>query len=349
MTLYIFVYFDAMHVHEEREAWLALSAYADQQYGLVTREQLGTWFSRQQIGLRAKRGLLLPTARGVWRLGGSAPSWRQRVAAACLAIGPPVAVSHAAAGRLWQLDGIAARDAVDLTVATARHPTTGLDRVAIHRSGLLADEITQHQSIPVTSPARTITDLAGCIAPPALARAMDYALRQHLTTVPELRRQLELRTRVRGSALLGDLVSQREEHGAGDSAWEDEVFGWLLAAGLPIPRRQYELVLPRRLIVLDLAYPDERVGVEFDGFEWHRSRGRFDRDRERLGDLAAAGWAIVPVTSSSDQEETVDRVKRTLLTRGWHPREPARGWPPEGLNSPKELNAPGETDARKSA
>jgi hypothetical protein len=304
-----------MKLHEESDAWLGLAARAEGQYGLVTREELDRWFSRHQVRLRSKRGLLLPAAPGVWRLTGAPTSWRQRVMAACLSLGQPLCVSHATAGRLWEFDGIAAKDAIELAVPPPRAPGRALERVAVHRTELGPEDRTQHLSIPVTSPARTLADLAASIPSEALARAMDYALREHLTTVPDLRRQLVTRTRMKGSGVFDELVTQREAHGVGDSEWEDTVLRWLIRAGLPLPRRHHKLSLARRVVVLDFAYPEDKVAVEFDGFEWHKTRTKFDRDRARLGDLAAAGWMLVPVTSSCAEEDVVDRVRRALTAR----------------------------------
>ncbi|MBN9799151.1 MULTISPECIES: type IV toxin-antitoxin system AbiEi family antitoxin domain-containing protein [Pseudonocardia] len=47
---------------------------------------------------------------------------------------------------------------------------------------------------------------------------------------------------------------------------------------------------------LDLAFPAERVGVEFDGWAWHSDVARFRNDRRKGNVLAGHGWTILRVT-----------------------------------------------------
>ncbi|MGH9269002.1 MAG: hypothetical protein ACRD0D_12610, partial [Acidimicrobiales bacterium] len=74
----------------------------------------------------------------------------------------------------------------------------------------------------------------------------------------------------------------------------------LRRAGLPAPVRQYQVVAGRHVFLVDLAWPDHRVGVEVDGFEAHATRLAFDHDRERGVRLAWLGWRIIHATSRTD-------------------------------------------------
>ena len=67
---------------------------------------------------------------------------------------------------------------------------------------------------------------------------------------------------------------------------------------------------------LDLAYPAERVGIEFDGFAEHGLlRSTFDDDRVRDNELRLAGWLVLHFTSRSRPAEVVETTKRALLGR----------------------------------
>ncbi len=46
---------------------------------------------------------------------------------------------------------------------------------------------------------------------------------------------------------------------------------------------------------VDLAYPEARLAIEYDGL-WHAERRAFLDDRRRLNRLDAAGWLVVHVT-----------------------------------------------------
>lgn len=47
---------------------------------------------------------------------------------------------------------------------------------------------------------------------------------------------------------------------------------------------------------VDLAFPEARIAVEYDG-AWHAAPGQFAKDRRRLNQLVAAGWTVVHVTA----------------------------------------------------
>ena len=65
----------------------------------------------------------------------------------------------------------------------------------------------------------------------------------------------------------------------------------LVLAGLP-PEVQYPVVAGGRRYRLDLAYPEHRIAVEYDGAE-HRGQRRARLDLVREAALTAAGWRIL--------------------------------------------------------
>ncbi len=71
----------------------------------------------------------------------------------------------------------------------------------------------------------------------------------------------------------------------------------LVLAGLhPVPQYWIEDA-SGRIARTDLAFPDVRVAVEYDG-QWRDGQLRaLDRDRERLNRVHAAGWDVVFVTA----------------------------------------------------
>ena len=57
---------------------------------------------------------------------------------------------------------------------------------------------------------------------------------------------------------------------------------------------------------VDWAYPEERVFLEYDGFDSHSTRTAFDDDRRRANALAlVAGATVLRFTSASTREEVV--------------------------------------------
>lgn len=50
------------------------------------------------------------------------------------------------------------------------------------------------------------------------------------------------------------------------------------------------------VFVVDIAFPDQRLVIELDGWEFHRSRVAFDEDRRRTALLVADGWRVIRLT-----------------------------------------------------
>lgn len=258
------------------------------------------------------RGLLVIAHRGVYRLAGAQQSWRQRAMAAHLAYGPPSAISHLAAARMWGFEGILAPDP-EITVPAARHGRRA--GIRTHRARLAEPDIAWRYGIPLTTPSRTLADLAGITSSYLLERAVDQAQRSRLVT-PDQLAQYVLANRgsgYKGIAALRDVLGYRVDHpGVGDSDWADRVYGWIVEAGLEAPARQVQVTLGGTVWILDMAYPDRKIAIEFDGFDYHGRRHRFDSDAARYDELVLAGWTVLRVTSRHGEARVVEWVRRAL-------------------------------------
>lgn len=94
--------------------------------------------------------------------------------------------------------------------------------------------------------------------------------------------------------------------------WVKEV---LVAGGVRPPVQQHRVQVGGRTYVIDLAYPPEMVGLEFDGWDVHGTFEAFHGDRRRPRTLVANGWAMLPVTSRTDPAELMEVVRATLAAR----------------------------------
>ena len=84
---------------------------------------------------------------------------------------------------------------------------------------------------------------------------------------------------------------------------------------LPRPELQHEVRLGARLAYIDFAYPEQWLGVEADGYEWHAGRDQWADDLARRNALVAAGWTIIHVTSDDvtrRPRETVALIQSLL-------------------------------------
>ena len=238
-----------------------------------------------------------------------------RLAAVLLTAPPGAVVSHATAAALWgvavplQAEG---SGSVDLTVPMSSRSESRRDR-RVHRTPLPDDDRTRRGALPVTTPARTWRDLAGVLTPPALLAATDQFLARWVTR-DELARQLQERPTGRGSARAREVLPIADPRA--ESPMES-VLRWLLhEAGLPAPELQYVVrdVAGIPLGRADLAWPDRRVLVEFDG-DVHRERDVFVNDLRRQNRLVAAGWTVLRFSSADvlgRPAEAVAEIRRAL-------------------------------------
>jgi very-short-patch-repair endonuclease len=72
----------------------------------------------------------------------------------------------------------------------------------------------------------------------------------------------------------------------------------IVFGGLPEPVVQYAVRTPQGRFVarLDLAYPEKRVGLEYDG-DHHRDRETFRADAVRLNRLRLLDWSVLRFTA----------------------------------------------------
>ncbi|MFF5178766.1 endonuclease domain-containing protein [Micromonospora sp. NPDC000316] len=108
--------------------------------------------------------------------------------------------------------------------------------------------------------------------------------------------------------------------GRAQSPPESQLRVRLVLGGLPRPVAQHPVRLPTGVVLHpDLAWPEYRVAVEYDG-QWHADADQLHRDRRRLNLLVGAGWLVLHVTSRRLHAEfpaVLREVGAALTSRGW--------------------------------
>ena len=67
--------------------------------------------------------------------------------------------------------------------------------------------------------------------------------------------------------------------------------------------------------VLDVALPHRRLAIEVDGWAYHHTPDRFQRDRTRQNRLVGLGWTVLRFTWS-DLVDRSDYVIGTIRAHG---------------------------------
>ena len=292
-----------------------LLALARRQHGLITRAQAldAAGFTRHQVEHRISRGSWKPIEREVYLLASHTATWKTSALAAVLRTDG--VASHRTAGVLWELDGIRAlrpevtvphASKVRSRVATV-HRTTQWDRI----------EATARSGIPVSGIARTLLDVAWRLSRMQLLIAVDSARLRRLVDWPDLY-TVYRRHSIQGRTGCGPFRALLDRH-LGEktmsrSGWGRLVQAMVVDGGLPRPELEYHVEGPDGFAAdLDLAYPEQKIGIELDSATWHLNRTSFENDPRRRNELQNLGWSILNFTWS-DYAERSNKLIATVRT-----------------------------------
>lgn len=239
--------------------------------------------------------------------------------AAVLFCGPDAVLSHHSAAALWGIRNPLSR-AIEVTT-----PSKSRSRAGIHRHyGILpADEVTEHDGIPVTTVPRTIFDLAATARPEEVESALRQAEYLRLYDPLSLRDLLDRYPRRRGArAIRVALARLGESSGQVESPLEERFLSFLDRYALPRPQFNAWLEVGGRRYRVDCLWPAQRQIVELDGWEAHGTRSAFRDDRARDRRLGVAGYGITHLAWSQldDEPEEIARDLRDFLGAQSHRR-----------------------------
>jgi very-short-patch-repair endonuclease len=293
----------------------AVASIAEGQRGLISRRQLGDLgVCRSAIARALARGRLHAIYRGVYAVVPLAvlpPFAREQ--AAVLTCGDDTFVSHQSAAAIW---GIAPLRADDVHVTVVRRQAgRSRDGIRIHRvDALLPRDRRVRDGIPVTSPARTILDLASELAPREVERALDEAIVQRLMTLAALRAVLVQYPARRGCSTLRELIDEGRTTTITRSEAEERMLALVRKAGLPPPEVNAKL----GRYTIDFLWRRERVVVEVDGHRYHSNRYALERDHARDAELQARGYLVIRITwreLCNSPELVLARIAQALALR----------------------------------
>lgn len=253
-----------------------------------------------------------------------------RVAAVAKVLPPGAVVARRTAAWLYGIDVYGGRQRDQTLTVECVVPAR---RARVRRAGvrgweetLLPEDVCSVNGVPGTTPTRTALDLARYSPRHLGLAAVDAFCHADLTTPYALQTCAE---RFRGGRFI---ARARELVGWAEPLTESPGESWLrlriLDAGLPRPRAQIRVCTLEGVEVfrIDLGYPDIRLGLEYDGREYHGSDEARAADRERRTrlrrefDWDAYGFDVDDVFGPNPQVEVLvgKRLGVTpLLPRMW--------------------------------
>ncbi len=276
------------------------------QRGFVTHDQLAAaGLTRHAIAHRLTTGRLTLHHKGVYLVGRPSLEPLGRETAAVLFCAGHAVLSHLTAAHLWALTP-ARPDDVSVTLVGRDlrsrsglhfHRVTQLDRADLRR---------RHR-LPVTSPARTVLDIAALGS--SLERVLAEAQVQRLLRPGDLEDAIERAPHHRGVARLRALLEAGRDPALTRKEAEERMLALIRDAQLPAP------IVNGRVhgLEVDFRWPDQRLIVEIDGYQFHGHRAAFERDRRRDQTLAAAGYRVIRVTWRQLVEEPLAVIARIAM------------------------------------
>lgn len=235
---------------------------------------------------------------GVWLTGFAAVTRRQRWWAAALTT-PNTLLARFSAGaahgfRPWDA-------AYEVVLRPGSGGTRRQGALLVHRSIAIIDgDADWIAGLPITSPERTILDLAAHQSARRTRKCVREAIRLRTTTMPQLAQRLARTPGRRGTAdlrmYLGSYAALPFDRCRSDA--EAMALEVLRGARVQIPDVNVEIAGEEA----DLSWPERRVIVELDGPDFHRFKAE---DARKTANWRAAGWDVrrVPTTTVFDEPE----------------------------------------------
>jgi hypothetical protein len=263
----------------------ATGEVADRQHGVVSRAQLLTaGLSARAVDAAIAAGRLRPLFRGVYAVGHAVVSFNGWCQAGLLACGEGSALARRTACQIW---GLRRGETLPLSVIVPSNRGRRHDRIEVRRARLPPGEWMLLDGLRVTTPARTIVDMAGELGPKEMRQLIERAQDLRRFNRRDVRAILERHPRQAGRRRLLDLTVLLEPDADGARSFLERLFLPLVRkVGLPKPEVNLRIEGRER----DFVWREQRLVIEVDGYAYHSSRAAIRRDKARDRELTAALW-----------------------------------------------------------
>ena len=277
------------------ESTKAVILHAMANEGVITRrEAVALGMTPRTLDHRLQDGTLVKIATSVYALAGVLGSESSILGAAAKGLG---AVSHQAAARIHGVVVPGPR----LVVSVPHRRTHFFPDVTVHQlTDIRASDVQDVAGLPVTTPGRTVVDLAAVLSLTDLGRAIDRFATKCEVGFEEMEQTLLglARKGKPGVARLRKALEPRlRSQDRSESDLESRLVEVIRLAGLPDPTSQDRPPWLKHVNGrVDLSYPESKLVIEGDSREWHGDEHTFQADRERDNLAQLAGWRVLRFT-----------------------------------------------------
>jgi very-short-patch-repair endonuclease len=270
---------------------LAASRIAARQKTLVTTPQLlACGLSDDAVSHRLGTGRLHVVFRGVYSMGcGELPPLARELAA-LLACGGHSFVSHRSAAFVW---GMIEAPPPEVEVSVVGRCCKSRKGLHVHRLQTIDKrELRRHEGLWISSPARALLEIAATSPADELADAVTAGVAKRLLTPRDIETVRERNAGRRGAARLAAVIG--DETAAAITRSQAEKAFWKLIRDARLPRPVANQ--PLGPYVPDFMWPDERLIVELDSYQFHGGPGAFQNDHEKDLVYRDAGFDVLRPT-----------------------------------------------------
>lgn len=265
------------------------------------RQALECGFSAYQVRRRLEVGEWQRVVGSSYALAGLSitPAVRDRAAALSQ---PGSVLAAASAARTWRVD--LGDDRTYLYIGP--HGRCRLSGVVAIHSSPDPDDVSLFDGIPTTGLACAVVETLRMLPERAAVELLDRSLQRGWLTTTELARRVKTRLGGRGNRRL--LALLRFVSGGERSAPERLLTRSMRVARIGGWRTNVEIYDADGTIGIgDVVFDRVKLVLEVDGWAYHTTPERFQRDRQRQNRLMADGWTVLRFTWR-DVTERPDRV-----------------------------------------
>lgn len=277
---------------------------------IATRQLRACGLDDSAVRRRVGAGHLHPLFRGVYAVGHDALTQTGLFVAAVLTCGEGAVLSHHAAAAYH---GLLAWNGGRPEVIVPRSAGRAIEGIRPHRSQLDPRDTWTRDSIRVTSPARTILDVAAAKPFKSLRRMVRQAQAERRVNVRQLLDVLHRHPRHRGAARLRAVIADGPTPTKSDL--EDLALDLLDSAAIERPEVNPKLRLDGRDVVPDLLFRQIGIVIELDGRRWHSDPLTRQDDADKQAILEAHGHRVLRITwwqIVNDPAQTLRRIRAAL-------------------------------------
>jgi very-short-patch-repair endonuclease len=268
-----------------------IARIAGRQRTMATTAQLvACGLGKDAISYRMRTGRYTEVFRGVVSIvsGDFPPLAREQ--AALLVSGDGAFLSHHTAAFIW---GLRMPYPYDVDVSVVARRLNSRKGIRAHQIRAIDKrDLRRHERLLVSSPARALLEIAARLRLGDLREALGNGIERRRVTPRDIQDVLARNPHRRGTARLAAVIGDPDATVVTRSRAERAFWKLIRESGLPRPQAN----VPLGRYVPDFIWPDHRLIVEIDSYQFHAGPEAFQNDREKDLFYRAAGFDVLRFT-----------------------------------------------------